>query len=266
MSGTRQHPDGDRQHSLRADAELQPNESSVTNNRGGFWTGEDAADCHLVRAEPRPRPAGMPTAPRPTTAGSVVDRRLADVLCQQSQQPPSRVRRCCVCRSCHRAQLPIDLIRRPPAAKRRQCGVRAAVFRHGQPAHPAVGSPERHHQSRDGDRHGAGAARWRLEGHASDRATGPSMRRILRSRARWAPATNTVHDGHRQHRTRVVIRQIASPAAFISNFLAPWDPGRRAGTTMWITSTLGTVSVTNCTARTPTPFTGCTVGALWEPP
>ena len=242
--------------SARTLAYNSPNESSVTNNRGGFWTGETSADQTFCAPKAAPcwnansatTNTGTPswtTVSQTSYAGNLTNRHTGATVLRLPLVSQGAT--------------PIDLIRRPPSTE----AAAGVVFgqRYFSMASLRILLSDRASDITsmatvtssapvllDGD--------WRATpptGYTVD-ATHPP---IARSMGPAAGATtlasgNTVSSG--------LVTTLSLSTAIDPIFLAPGTSGAPAGTSMWITSTLPTVSITNCTARTATTFTGCTVG------
>ncbi len=239
-----------------------PNESSVTNNRGGFWTSDDAAAQTVCEALTPKQNApcwitnsattntGTPswtTVSQTSYAGNLSNRHTgATVLRLPLVSQGAK---------------PIDLIKRPLPGE----AASGVVFGQRYFAMSALrillsDRPEDITNLAtvtstapvllDGDWLATPPAGYGpVDGNPA--GAHPPVARSIGAAINTLAAGSTVASG---------IATLNINGTVDPNFLAPGTVGGPAGTSMWITSALPTVSVTNCTARTANSFSGCAIG------
>jgi hypothetical protein len=239
-----------------------PNESSVTNNVGGYWTSDNAAAVTACNAltPPKVAPCWMANGAVTNNGGSGLTAWTTVSQTNYAGNLTNRLTGATVLRLplVSQGATPIDLIRRPPASE----SSASVVFgqRYFSMASLRIMLSDRASDITslatvtgtapvllDGD--------WKTTaptGYGPVDATHPPIARSI------GVATNTLTSGssYSGGLTQISINGTVDP-----NFLAPGTSGGPSGTSMWIQSTLGTATVTACTARTATTFTGCTVGS-----
>jgi hypothetical protein len=232
------------------------NESSVTNNRGGFWTGTATADVTACAAliPAKTAPCWMANGATTNNGGAGLTAWTTVSQTSYAGNISNRHTGATVLRLplVSQGATPIDLIRRPPSTE----AANNVVF--GQ-RYFAMASLRILLSDRPEDITSlatvTGTAPVFLDGnwnatpptgYGPVSATRPPIARSI------GPATNTVTTGSAY--------SAATPFSTI-RVAGNIDPGFVAPATMSVTSSLGTASV-SCTIRTPTTFAGCTVSGV----
>jgi hypothetical protein len=214
-----------------------PNESSVSNNRGGFWTAGDAPEWNANGALTNNGPPSWTTVSQSYYAGNLINRHTGATVLRLPLVSQGAA--------------PIDLIKRPRAGSNENT-TNAPVFRQ---RYFSQASLRILLSDRPEDITGlptvTGDAPVQLGGdwltsppaaYGPVNATHPPIARSI------GPASNTTTNGSTYAAPYTQIRVTGS---IHDVFLAP--------ATMTATSAAGTATVSNCTAKTISTFTGCTL-------